>query len=228
MTALSGHFRVRGPSPSGSGDCGRLAPPGRTITTHAVANWERRRTMPGSTDWPSISHAADVESGYPVRGTANSPLSVQPVGLGESVRCRRSERRASLQPGMSFIPMPRRSPGDRQANAPAWSSSSRGERRLGRASRVCTVATKPEAHGTVIIAGAQQCGRPRFLQQPRGERRQLYLAAVGEGLKTYDRNGVLSPAVAMEIAFGAGHSGRGRPLAQAFPNLTGQQIVNLL
>ena len=92
------------------------------------------------------------------------------------------------------------------------------------------IATKPEARGTVIIAGAtNNAGTDlAYFSHRAGSGADFYLSAVGEGLKVYDRNGVLlsgaigtsfsAPAIAGAVAL----------LAQAFPNLTGKQIVELL
>lgn len=92
------------------------------------------------------------------------------------------------------------------------------------------IATKPEARGIVIIAGATNNGGTDLasFSNRAGSGADFYLAAVGEGLKIYDRNGALlsggygtslsAPAIAGAVAL----------LAQAFPNLTGKQIVDLL
>ncbi|HEY8592398.1 MAG TPA: S8 family peptidase [Sphingomicrobium sp.] len=92
------------------------------------------------------------------------------------------------------------------------------------------IATKPEAHGAVIIAGALNASgtaRATFSNKA-GSGANVYLSAVGDGLPTYDRDGsfvccgsgtsLSAPAIAGAVAL----------LAQAFPNLTGQQIVELL
>ncbi len=92
------------------------------------------------------------------------------------------------------------------------------------------IAVKPEAHGLVIIAGATNNAGTDLasFSNRAGSGASFYLAAVGEGMKVYDRNGTLlsgglgtslsAPAIAGAVAL----------LAQAFPNLTGKQIVDLL
>ena len=92
------------------------------------------------------------------------------------------------------------------------------------------IATKPEAHGAIIIAGAlNNAGTDLASFSNRaGSGANFYLSAVGQGLFTYNRDGLAvccgfgtslsAPAIAGAVAL----------LAQAFPNLTGQQIVNLL
>jgi hypothetical protein len=91
------------------------------------------------------------------------------------------------------------------------------------------VATKPEGRGTMIIAGAlNNTGTDLALFSNRaGSGANFYLAAVGSSLNVFDKDGNLvvrsgtslsTPVIAGAVAL----------LAQAFPNLTGQQIVNLL
>lgn len=92
------------------------------------------------------------------------------------------------------------------------------------------VAAKPEAHDSVIIAGALNTAGTDLasFSNRAGSGASFYLSAVGEGLSTYDRYGKLvccgegtslsAPAIAGAVAI----------LAQAFPNLTGKQIVELL
>lgn len=92
------------------------------------------------------------------------------------------------------------------------------------------VATSGNAHASVIIAGATNNAGTDLasFSNRAGAGADFYLAAVGEGLKVYNRNGVLvsgaygtsfsAPAIAGAVAL----------LADAFPNLTGQQIVQLL
>ncbi|HEV2080738.1 MAG TPA: S8 family peptidase [Allosphingosinicella sp.] len=91
------------------------------------------------------------------------------------------------------------------------------------------IATKPEARGTVIIAGAlNSAGTDMASFSDRaGSGAEFYLVAAGEGMLAYNRDGALvtvkgtsfaTPTIAGAVAL----------LAQAFPNLTGQQIVKLL
>jgi hypothetical protein len=90
-------------------------------------------------------------------------------------------------------------------------------------------ATQPLARGTMIIAGAANNAGTDLasFSNRAGSGAEFYLVAVGEGMLAYDKDGVLgivkgtsfsSPTVAGAVAL----------LAEAFPNLTGQQIVNLL
>jgi hypothetical protein len=92
------------------------------------------------------------------------------------------------------------------------------------------IATKPEGGGAVIIAGATNNAGTALasFSHRAGSGADFYLAAVGEGMLGYDRNGALvsgllgtsfsAPTIAGAVAL----------LAEAFPNLTGQQIVKLL
>jgi hypothetical protein len=93
------------------------------------------------------------------------------------------------------------------------------------------VATKPEGGGTVIIAGAtNNAGTDLAAFSHRaGSGAAFYLAAVGEGLHVYNRNGALTGPTALGTSFSApAIAGAAALLAQAFPNLTGKQIVTLL
>jgi hypothetical protein len=85
------------------------------------------------------------------------------------------------------------------------------------------------ARGTVIISGAlNNAGTDLDPKSNRaGQGANFYLTAVGQGMLAYDKDGVLgaysgtsfsAPTIAGAVAL----------LAEAFPNLTGQQIVNLL
>lgn len=92
------------------------------------------------------------------------------------------------------------------------------------------IATKPEARGTVIIAGATDNAGADLapFSHRAGSGAAFYLSAVGQGLQVYDRNGALLSG-ALGTSFSApAIAGAVVLLAQAFPNLTGQQIVNLL
>ncbi|MFL6844187.1 MAG: S8 family peptidase [Allosphingosinicella sp.] len=93
------------------------------------------------------------------------------------------------------------------------------------------VATKPEAHGIVIIAGGLNSAGTDLssFSNRAGSGAAFYLAAASESLRVYDRNGVLSPPAASGTSFSAPTiSGAVALIAQVFPNLNGQQIVNLL
>jgi hypothetical protein len=92
------------------------------------------------------------------------------------------------------------------------------------------IATTPQAHGAVIIAGATNNAGTDLasFSNRAGSGADFYLAAAGEGMVVYNKNGGLSSG-----AFGTSFSapaiaGAVALLAEAFPNLTGQQIVNLL
>jgi hypothetical protein len=91
------------------------------------------------------------------------------------------------------------------------------------------IATKAEARGTVIIAGAlNNAGTALSNSSDRaGIGADFYLAAVGEGVPVYDKNGALVSANGTSFSAPA-ISGAVALLAQAFPNLTGKQIVDLL
>ncbi len=85
-----------------------------------------------------------------------------------------------------------------------------------------------QAHGLVIIAGAtNQAGDIASFSDRAGNGADHYLMALGERVRSYDQNGAQflyngtsfsAPLIAGAVAL----------LAQAFPNLTGQQIVQLL
>jgi hypothetical protein len=91
------------------------------------------------------------------------------------------------------------------------------------------VAMNPAARGTVIIAGGLINAGTDLdpLSNRAGQAANFYLSAVSQGVLAYDKDGVLktvggtsfsAPVIAGAVAL----------LAEAFPNLTGQQIVNLL
>lgn len=91
------------------------------------------------------------------------------------------------------------------------------------------IATESIAQGTVIIAGAaNQAGVSLASFSNRaGDAANHYLVATGENLRAYDKNGDLvlvsgtsfsAPVIAGAVAL----------LAQAFPNLTGREIVEIL
>jgi hypothetical protein len=92
------------------------------------------------------------------------------------------------------------------------------------------IATKPEGGGAVIIAGATNNAGTDLasFSHRAGSGADHYLAAVGEGMWVYNRNGGISTG-AIGTSFSAPViAGAVALLAEAFPNLTGQQIVKLL
>jgi hypothetical protein len=92
------------------------------------------------------------------------------------------------------------------------------------------IATKPEARGTVIIAGATNNAGTELasFSNRAGSGANFYLAAVGQGMMAYDKNGTLINGVYGTSFSAPTIAGAVALLAEAFPNLTGQQIVNLL
>ena len=91
------------------------------------------------------------------------------------------------------------------------------------------VATQAEARATVIIAGAlNNAGTDLASFSHRaGSGAEFYLAAVGEGMLAYNKDGGLNTVKGTSFATPT-IAGAAALLAQAFPNLTGQQIVKLL
>ena len=91
------------------------------------------------------------------------------------------------------------------------------------------IATRPEARGTVIIAGAlNNAGTDLASFSNRaGAGAEYFLAAVGEGMMVFDKDGAIKTALGTSFSTPT-IAGAVALLAQAFPNLTGQQIVNLL
>jgi hypothetical protein len=133
---------------------------------------------------------------------------------------------------MSFIPMPASLAAavERATAAGVVVILPAGNDGLAQPVASAMIATKAEAHGAVIIAGATNNAGTALasFSNRAGSGADFYLAAAGEGMVVYNKNGGLSsggygtslsaPAIAGAVAL----------LAEAFPNLTGQQIVNLL
>ncbi|RHW18000.1 peptidase S8 [Sphingomonas gilva] len=90
------------------------------------------------------------------------------------------------------------------------------------------IATTSAARGQVIIAGSVGVGDLiSDFSNRAGTGRQAYLAAVGEGVRAPNENS--EPFIWSGTSFAAPQiSGAVALLAQAFPNLTGAQIVQLL
>lgn len=90
------------------------------------------------------------------------------------------------------------------------------------------IATDPIAHGQVIVAGAYDASRTiTDFSNRAGAAAGSYLTALGRSVRAFDQNGV--PTLYSGTSFSAPYiSGAAALLAQAFPNLTGAQIVQLL
>jgi hypothetical protein len=91
------------------------------------------------------------------------------------------------------------------------------------------IALDPKARGSIIIAGStNQAGTALAAFSNRaGGAASVYLAAAGEKLQAYELNGSLAPKSGTSVSAPV-IAGAVALLAQAFPNLSGQQIVNLL
>lgn len=90
------------------------------------------------------------------------------------------------------------------------------------------VANSSDARGLVIIAGSHNASYALSdFSNPAGSFGQYYLTALGDRVRSFDHTG--TPYLFSGTSYSAPViSGAAALLAQAFPNLTGAQIVNLL
>jgi subtilisin family serine protease len=95
-------------------------------------------------------------------------------------------------------------------------------------SALALVATDASARGQIIVAGAHDPSRAiSSFSNRAGQTAGVFVTALGEGVRSFDENG--TPLVYSGTSFSAPFvSGAVALLAQAFPNLTGAQIVQLL
>jgi hypothetical protein len=95
-------------------------------------------------------------------------------------------------------------------------------------SDLALIAADPIARGLVLVAGAYDGNRTiASFSNRAGATAKTYLTALGVGVRSFDQNGV--PADYSGTSFSAPYvAGAVALLAQAFPNLTGAQIVQLL
>jgi hypothetical protein len=95
-------------------------------------------------------------------------------------------------------------------------------------SELALIATDGVARGQVIVAGSIDAGKTRSdFSNRAGSTANTYLTALGENLRTIDENG--TAVLASGTSFAAPLvSGAVALLAQAFPNLSGAQIAQLL
>ncbi|GAO40339.1 peptidase S8 family protein [Sphingomonas changbaiensis NBRC 104936] len=96
-------------------------------------------------------------------------------------------------------------------------------------SQLALIATDPVAHGQVIVAGSYDANKAiSSFSNRAGSAAAVYLTALGEGVRAIDQHDA-SNLIWTGTSFSAPFvSGAVALLAQAFPNLTGAQIVQLL
>jgi hypothetical protein len=95
-------------------------------------------------------------------------------------------------------------------------------------SDLALIATDAVARGQVIVAGAYDTSRTiADFSNRAGSTASVYLTALGKDVRAFDQNG--TAMIYAGTSFSAPYvSGAAALLAQAFPNLTGAQIVQLL
>ena len=95
-------------------------------------------------------------------------------------------------------------------------------------SALALIATDPVARNQVIVAGSHDLDRTiSSFSNRAGSTSGVYVTALGEQVRSFDQNG--DPFLYSGTSFSAPYvSGAVALLAQAFPNLTGAQIVQLL
>lgn len=95
-------------------------------------------------------------------------------------------------------------------------------------SDLALIATDPLARGQVIVAGSIDASKTiSSFSNRAGSTSSMFVTALGEGVRSFDETGI--QIVASGTSFSAPFvSGAVALLAQAFPNLTGAQIVQLL
>ena len=95
-------------------------------------------------------------------------------------------------------------------------------------SALALIATDAVARNQVIVAGSHDAGRTiSSFSNRAGQAASIFVTALGEDVRSLDENG--TPLLYSGTSFSAPFvSGAAALLAQAFPNLTGAQIVQLL